>query len=57
MEFGSPNLAVNSLATTAIGLFVGGNLYQSSDMDPGAVIDLVPGGYARGQPVRLPYAS
>jgi hypothetical protein len=41
--FGTSEMGVRSLATTASGLFVGGSVYWDTDMDPGPGVDTVAG--------------
>jgi len=54
--FGSSNLRISSLATTANGIFVGGLVYQISDMDPGPGVDSVPNSGPEGNPFISEYA-
>ena len=53
--FGGPNMRVSSLATTPNGIFVGGSVFQDTDMDPGPGVDNVAGG-GSGNPFISEYA-
>ena len=41
---------MTNLATTANGFFVGGNVYRSTDLDPGPGVDTVPDGVFSANP-------
>ena len=54
--FGSGELDLDGIGATATGFFVGGYVYQNTDLDPGTGVYVVPGGSPSGTPFVAAYA-